>query len=32
MSKERAVKNIKDALRFIRVVETLCGQDDDCLE
>lgn len=31
MSKERAIKNIKDALSYLRDVESLDGQSDDCL-
>lgn len=31
MSKEKAIKNIKDALSYLRDVETLGEQDDDRL-
>lgn len=31
MSNERVIKNIKDALSYLRDVETLDGQDDDRL-
>lgn len=31
-SKERAIKNIKDALKCIRFVENFWGKDDSCLE